>query len=326
MASYPDFDTLQKVAGQPLGNAWGFWGPNDELGSLNYLTPEVVRNAAKEIKTGVSIQLDMRLDAFEYRIGGREAFEHRIKDFKDNEDYNLYAHDDVLTFNTQGSSQWDGLRHVGLQQSAVYYNGLKHADVRRDSHSGKLGIQNWVERGGIVGRGILLDYHRWREETGRAPAKANSSVAITTSELEAVAQHQGTKFCVGDILIIRSGFSVWYQRAPQAERTESLQHYEFVGLERSMESVRWLWNHHFAAVAGDTVGFECNPVDFHDKDTVKLHEWLLVHWGTPIGELWDLEKLSATCAAQKSWSFFLTSAPLHVFGGVATPSNVIAVL
>ena len=155
---------------------------------------------------------------------------------------------------------------------------------------------------------------------------ANSAFAISPDELDAVAKHQGVEFQVGDILIIRSGLSLWYQQATKEEQVESMNRYQFIGVESSMTAVRWLWNHHFAAVAGDTVGFECNPVDFYDKDAVKLHEWLLAHWGTPIGELWDLEKLSEVCREKKQWSFFLTSAPLHVFGGVATPPNVIAIL
>jgi hypothetical protein len=46
----------------------------------------------------------------------------------------------------------------------------------------------------------------------------------------------------------------------------------------------------------------------------------------PIGEIWDLERLSEVCAENKKWTFFLTSAPLNVDGGVASPPNAIAVL
>jgi hypothetical protein len=39
----------------------------------------------------------------------------------------------------------------------------------------------------------------------------------------------------------------------------------------------------------------------------------------PIGEMWDLETLSRVCKEQKRWTFFLTSAPLNVPGGVGSP-------
>lgn len=41
--------------------------------------------------------------------------------------------------------------------------------------------------------------------------------------------------------------------------------------------------------------------------------------------MWDLEELSLECAKQKRFSFFLTSMPLHITGGVAGPANVLAI-
>ncbi|KAH7012807.1 putative cyclase-domain-containing protein, partial [Ilyonectria destructans] len=324
---YPDFDSLPVADGQPQGSAWGFWGPHDELGSLNYLTPDVVKEAAKEIKAGVSVQLDLRLDTFNDRVAGRQGFTHEIVDFKErlrgHPMYDFYAHDDVLTFNTQSSSQWDGFRHVAIQESATYYNGMKHREIDEKRDEGRLGIHR---KGGIVGRGVLLDYLAWRQKTGQTRAKANSSVAITTDELDAVAEHQGTELRVGDILIIRTGFTEWHLQATQEDRLASMSKGAFIGVEASMKSVKWLWNHHFAAVAGDTLGFECTPIAFTTQGQVRLHDWLLAYWATPIGELWDLERLSEVCEERKQWSFFLTSAPLHVYGGVGTPPNIIAVL
>lgn len=88
-----------------------------------------------------------------------------------------------------------------------------------------------------------------------------------------------------------------------------------------MEMVRWLYSKHFAAVGGDGQGFESWPVK-----ECSLHDWLLGYWGTPIGELWDLEELSRACAEAGRWSFLFTSAPLNVNGGIASPPNAIAIL
>jgi kynurenine formamidase len=89
-----------------------------------------------------------------------------------------------------------------------------------------------------------------------------------------------------------------------------------------MDTVRWLYSHHFSAVAGDAQGWEAWPF----PEDCALHEWLLCQWGTPIGELWDLEELGETCAQLKKWSFFFTSAPLNVKGGIASPPCAIVVL
>lgn len=312
--------------------------------ALNFLTPEVVLNAAKEIRLGKSVQLDARLDYFDLAYGGREKFQHKIIDFNGENPGNLhfYGHDDVLHFNTQGSSQWDGLRHVGIQESGFYYNGVRHDDIKKGS---KLGTQSrwesiiqsrastnnysnpeWVERGGIVGRGVLLDYVRWREHMSLPPAPVTEKFGITVKELDQVAMYQGVTFQLGDILIIRSGYLKWYQTATSEQRVGSMRNDQFIGVEPNNETVEWLWNHHFAAVAGDMVGFETVPVNMGQKDKTFLHEWFLCQWGTPIGEMWDLENLAQLCHDNEKWSFFFTSAPLHITGGVGTPPNAIAVL
>ncbi|KAJ9646723.1 hypothetical protein H2204_000415 [Knufia peltigerae] len=322
MAAVLDFKSIPAVEGQPRGNAWKLWGSDDGVGTLNYLTPSVVLEAAKEIKLGKSVQLDARLDQFEQAYAGREGFQHTIIDYKgDNPGgLNFYGHDDVLRFNTQGSSQWDGLRHVGIQESGLYYNGVRHEDMKK---GGKLGTH---KRGGIVGRGVLLDYHRWRAESGKPPAPVTETFAITVEELDQVARSQNVSLRLGDILIIRSGFMHWYRRASSEQRAKAMERNKFIGVEPSQQTVEWFWNHHFAAVAGDMMGFETVPTNMGEKDKVFMHEWFLNHWGTLIGELWDLETLSRSCADAQKWSFFLTSAPLHVVGGVASPPNAIAIL
>lgn len=154
----------------------------------------------------------------------------------------------------------------------------------------------------------------------------NTEFAITIKELDAVAAHQGTNFRPGDILLLRTGYTAWHAAASEEELARSNERAAFIGVETSMDSVRWLWNHHFAAVATDTLGFELTPIPFSTPGKVRLHDWLLGHWGSPLGELWNLEKLADACREAGKWSFMLTSAPLHVYGGVATPPNAIAIL
>lgn len=80
----------------------------DQLGTLNLLTPEVVANAAKEIKTGHRISLDWKMTMPSVPMFGRQAFVHEIRHKAPRT-----VNDDVLHFNTQCSTQWDGLRHYG---------------------------------------------------------------------------------------------------------------------------------------------------------------------------------------------------------------------
>lgn len=74
---------------------------------LNLLTPQCIIEAAKEIRTGVRVALDWELDKPQHPSFGREKFHHEWWTKAPRA-----VNDDSVTFNTQGSSQWDGFRHV----------------------------------------------------------------------------------------------------------------------------------------------------------------------------------------------------------------------
>lgn len=103
------FDSLPIDPSGPRGNAWGRFGPNDELGTLNLLTPEVIVEAAKEICTGVRISLDWPLSMPSYPSFNRDPFKQEKILRRPN-----CVFDDILTFNSQCSTQWDGFRHYGM--------------------------------------------------------------------------------------------------------------------------------------------------------------------------------------------------------------------
>lgn len=115
------FSALPLHKGDPPHSAWGRWGPADQLGTLNYLTAELVANTARsEIQTGERVGLDMPLDFFDPVPAGKERaqFKRELVDYKP-----VVVNDDVITLNTQSSSQWDSFRHFGYQEEGVFYGG-----------------------------------------------------------------------------------------------------------------------------------------------------------------------------------------------------------
>ncbi|KAJ9667946.1 hypothetical protein H2201_001751 [Coniosporium apollinis] len=319
---FPAFDDLPKVEGQPQGCIWGLFdteGKKDEVGTLNLLTKDVVREASREITTGEHVQLDWCLENVQFPGFGRKPFEQKVIDLAP---LGFSALDDEVYINTQSGSQWDSLKHFAHQKTGMYYNGLSHQEATKSVTNG---IHNWCERGGIVGRGVLVDWLRWYEQkNGKEPPSPVSRHEIPAKELEETLKWQGTTTRPGDILLVRSGYVRWHNFASPEDRKRGTQDNSVaIGVQNSEETVRWLYDRHFAAVAGDTVAFEAWPPPLEAGWC--LHEWLLVQWGTPIGEMWDLEELSKVCEKNGRWSFFLTSAPLHVKGGVGSPPGAIAV-
>ncbi|KAI1214809.1 uncharacterized protein F4807DRAFT_9335 [Annulohypoxylon truncatum] len=323
----PDFEDLPIRKGDPHLSAWGLYGDKDELGTLNRLTDERVAAAAKsEIRTGHRISLNWPIDAQpEESFFARQVFHQQLirKDPR-------VINDDVWTFNSQVSTQWDGLRHFAYQREGLFYNGVTQDDIHGCGPDGKKstvnGIHAWTDQG-IVGRGILIDHHSWRQRqppSSVTPYDSFSSLSIPLTELLACLASQDTVPRFGDILFIRSGFLATLPSKPSSfiSSHRSVVPHHFGGVERSENILRWIWSN-FSAVAGDQPSFESWPAP--PDAPYALHEVLLAGWGCPVGELFDLEALAAHCESQKRWSFFVSSEPCNVPGGVASPPNVLAI-
>lgn len=181
-----------------------------------------------------------------------------------------------------------------------------------------------MARRGIVGRGVLLD---WREHALRKGLKYSPfmSHGIPLSELLEVAEAERVSLLPGDILLVRTGWTEEYNKLTREEKLQLAKREEraFVGVEASEEMIKWHWDNQIAAVASDTNAYEVWPPT--KPIGVSCHEVFLSGWGMPIGEVWDLERLSITCKVTGRWTFMLTSSPLNLDGGVASPSNAIAI-
>lgn len=171
-----------------------------------------------------------------------------------------------------------------------------------------------AENGGITGRGVLVDYADWAASKSIS-ISALQSEPITLTHLKQIVEDHKLEFRKGDILIIRSGFTAAYNQLDSQQRQDLALRSspDFNGVEATEDMLRWLWEHQFAAVAGDAPSFERAPIrGAHAKPNFNLHEWVLAGWGTPIGEMFDLEKLSQHCKTTGRYTFFLSSMPLKV--------------
>jgi len=310
----PPFDALPLQKSGPFYNAWGLFGENDEMGMLNLLTPETTKEAAKEIKEGIRISLDWHLDKPVHPFFNRQVFFHHIQTKAPRT-----VNDDVLLFNTQCSTQWDGFRHFGYQKEKRFFQNTTQEQIETST---RIGINVWVEHGGIVGRGVLLDFASWAEKKG-INVEVFKTYPITAAHLRELVSDEKIEIRPGDIIFIRSGFTKQYEElSAEAEKTlPQRRTSELIGVESDIEFAKWLWENKCSAIAGDMPGFEQNPLVQEP-----LHQILLGGWGMPIGEMFYLEELAKECKKLGRYSFFLSSVPLKVPGGVASPPNAVAIL
>ena len=322
VSDVPDYGDLPVVPGAPKGSSWGLWGPGDVFGCLNLLSPEGLAAAVAGVESGRVFNLNLELELPDPPLFSRPSFEHVVHDFG-------LGHDDELVgWNTQRSSQWDGFRHM-KHPAWGFYN-----DVADEDH----GIHHWARRG-IAGRGVLADVARWRASVGR-PVEAGTADEISIEDVRQTLAAQRTELRPGDLLLLRTGWLAWYRGLDAAQRAELAEGATpaACGLRRGRETAAGLWNLHISAIAADNPALEVMPFGSWDPEHMKtwrddpeaaadtmLHFSLLPLLGLPIGELFDLDALAADCERDGRYSFLLASAPLNLDAGVATPPNALAV-
>ncbi|MBI3300758.1 MAG: cyclase family protein [Deltaproteobacteria bacterium] len=318
MPTLPKFSQLPVVGQTGERSTWGVFGKDDQLGTVNLLTPEQVKRAATLVRTGKVINLSLPLNFPITLYGGfRTGYRHHIE-------VNRGGRDDYVdNFAMQGSSQWDSLRHIRFREFG-YYGGRQDEDL---DGKGELGIEHWA-RHGIIGRGVLLDAAGYMERKG-TPLEATKKFAMDGVFLEQVAQAENVKLEPGDVVLLRTGWLTWYKGLDEARR-EALRGtlhpgeggMACPGLDPSQATAAWVWDQQIAAMAADNVALEALPVE---AAVGFQHRRLIALQGMPIGEVWDLDELAQDCARDRVYECMLMSAPLYLPGGVGSPPNAYAI-
>ncbi|KAH8647096.1 hypothetical protein BGZ61DRAFT_488202 [Ilyonectria robusta] len=330
---YPRFEDLPLRKGDPPFSSWGLWGVDDQVGTINHLTPEVVRKAAREITSGNRFSLNWPLNTPKtpgfQRSSPDEQFRHELCRLNPQ----VLAFDDRVSFNTQVSTQVDGLRHFAYQDARLFYNGHNEQSILAPG-STLLGTHHWHTKGGLVGRGVLIDFWSYAQRhqgKGYDPC-AIPSQAITFDDIMACFHEQQQLSTTdlllhkGDMIIFRMGYVKQYERlTPEEERDLSTRSIpETCGISQDERMLKFLWDHRVSFVGSDTPAWEKLPPV--PGASFLYHEVLIAGWGCPIGEMLVLDELAEACLDNRKWTFFLSSAPLNVPGGVASPANIIAIL
>lgn len=303
--------------GERLSN-WGRWGPDDELGTLNFITPEKIQQAASLVRRGVTFSLAIPFDANGPQWGrkGRHNPLHLMiasgadaaAGAQDDLPGGFRYADDSITMPLQCATQWDGLSHVFYHDKM--YNGY---DIRLVSGLGA--AKNSIDKLAryVVTRGVLVDIPRlkgvdWLER----------GTPVTASDLDAALDRQRVQVGTGDALLVRTGRMALAKQEGWKDYAAG----DAPGL--GLDTAEWLRQREIAAVATDTWGVEVRP-----PQTVNcyspFHMVAIRNMGLLLGEIFDLEELAADCARDGVYQFQFVSAPLPVTGAVGSPINPLAI-
>lgn len=277
---------------------WGRWGAEDQRGALNILTPEMVKNAAKVVKSGKVYSLSMPLEA----EGPQWPTRHktwRVTTFNNPLEGRGGA-DDVVTMHSHSGTHMDALCHIWYENQ--FYNGYKASENISSTGATRNAIHNVPH---IVGRGVLLDIAGWK-----GVDHLQLGEAVTADDLDACAAAQGVTVQAGDLLLVRTGWiKMFNSNRPLYNEGEP-------GVDES--TLPWLQAHDVVAIGADNQAVEV----FSGMPPAHLpfHMVAIRDLGLYLLENLNLEQM----AADKVWESLLVVAPLQLTGAIGSPINPIA--
>ena len=283
----------------------GRWGADDELGTLNLITPELRVRAARLVREGISVSLshdyikEQAEDAtspWEHELLGspRSGF---LSD-RYSIAYHGYAHShmDALCHNSSGGSMYNGISRETV-------------DTLSSDACVRLGIHNAKQ--GVVARGVLLDIARLKGVEYLEPG-----TPIYVEDLEAWEREAGVRVGPGDVLLVRAGR--WARREETGPwATGRLG----AGLHASVAP--WLRERGVAMLGSDYIN-DVLPSQIEGV-AMPIHLLTLVTMGMWLFDNLDLEAVADVAAEQGRWEFMLVAAPLAVPGGTGAPLNPLAI-
>ncbi|MBM4245483.1 MAG: cyclase family protein [Deltaproteobacteria bacterium] len=290
----------------------GRWGADDEIGTINLITPEATRRGAACVKRGVSFSLALPLhhDGVQTgRIPNRVNPIHTMiginTPFTGDRD-KVCLSDDMVVMGLQAATHWDGLAHASYENRI--YNGFPAATVTAEAGATKCGVHKLKP---IVTRGILLDVARVK-----GVRRLDAGYPISPADLDAALAMAKLSVEPGDVLLVRTGQMEHLQ-------TGDKDAYRLPSPGLTVGTAPWFRERDVAAVATDTMPFEVYPCE-HADVLFPVHLLHLVEMGMTQGQNWHLDGLAEDCAADGVYEFLLSATPEPVVGGVGSPVNPVA--
>lgn len=300
---------------------WGQWGPDDQVGSLNYLTSAEVLRGIQSVRSGrvFTLMLELGNPAGEPLWPGRMPTGHFMSQDKGSYESGktqtisggLEYADDLLFLACHGTTHCDGLGHTWFDGQA--WNGF----AAEGSKGGleKASVLPIAERG-VVGHAVLLDIARYK---GLPYLPMGTQVSL--ADLLGAAAAQRTEIKKHDIIVIRTGvFREFYDEGSAA----FYGHFDEPGLTYEKALVDWFHDMEIPVNATDILaGEQLNSVT---ADAVfPIHAALSRNLGVVFIEAHWLEKWADDCAADGKFDALYVASPLKIRGGTASPLNPVVI-
>jgi hypothetical protein len=342
---------------KPEGSTWGDYGPDDQLGRLNELTPEKVKQGIAEVREGRTFCLSLPLDYPGGNVLNRRRHPPVIRPTVRGDQPNwLFRvereapgmtdvfNDDLAILHLQYSTQWDSFAHAGALFDAdgdgtpepVFYNGYRGDTDMPGPGDGKAAGAlpgTLVEASStscaralgvenmavtcLQGRAVMIDLYA---HYGR------KRHAVGYDSLMRVMAADGITVEPGDFVLLRTGLDEVILDGGRQPDGETL-HRSCTGLDGGdVRLQQWIADTRIVALISDNYAVEIHNMPLRPGQCaiLPLHQHCLFRIGVHLGELWRLSELADWLRANNRSRFLLTAPPLRLPGAVGSPTTPVA--
>jgi len=275
----------------------GRWGGDDELGTLNYITPAKRVKSAALVRTGEVVSVGRDLSTQKSKSNPQPVA--HVMTFSPSspscgDSFTIAPHGMIVT-------HMDALCHFSWNDQL--YNGRRRSESI--TSSGAKWGSIYAQRQGIFTRGVLLDVAAARGVKWYQPDEY-----VTAADFEAAERRQKVRVEPGDAIFLRTGME-----RMEAELGEQ-DTYPRAGMHA--ECAEWMHTRQVSVYGGDCIEKLPYP---SESFTSAIHMIVLASMGLPILDWPSLTQLAQTCERLQRWDFLLTTAPWRMPGGTSSPIN-----
>jgi kynurenine formamidase len=291
------------------------WGPMDQAGASNRITPEKIVAAFRLVTTGRVYEIGQVYERG-MPLGGTRDYALRLVPAIEPTGSNRVLYNDEFLAAEVGQvgTQFDGLGHIGSEVryadgslQRVFYNGFTTAEMNAGTGLRELGIEHVRP---ILTRGVLVDL-----PASKNVERLDGGYEVTLADVRAALTRQGiaeSSIAPGDAVLFRYGWAqLW--RSPAEYNASKL---PGIGLEVA----RWLVERKVTVTGGDTSANEVSPNPTSGL-VIPVHQELMLKNG-----IFNIENLTfEELAAERVYEFLFIATPIRFKGATGSPLRPLAI-
>src|SRR5216683_3264212 len=301
------------------------FGPDDQTGATNRVTPAVTKAAAAEIQMGVvtSMAYDLvdGIPLFGTRFSKTILTSFAVVPGAEYGNNKLSYMEDTYLSQSHVGTHIDGVGHIGVQD--CYYNQTPMGKYVTQNYLKRLGLENIKT---FATRGVIIDAVKVFQAAGKLKTNAacknpclDGGTLITEADLQAGLKMYNVTLREGDAVFIHTGWGDLFQQYPAQNAT-----YNKGEPGISDSAAQWLASQKVVAVGADTWAIEVVP---GEKENVAfpVHKTLITDNGIHIIENVRTDLIADAAARSGRATFFLSMTVPKAVGTTGTFVNIEAI-